>query len=839
MTPELWQRLKPLFYAALKEDPQDRAAFIERSCGDDKDLKLHLKQLIEAEEQGTRTNDAPLVDPNDPVALAQDAPQTATSDQPALADAGPPVTVVGPGTQLGPYRIEGLIGSGGMGEVFRARDTRLNRTVAIKILPRDKVADTERKRRFLLEARAASALNHANIVTVHDISRHNDIDYLVMEYVRGKTLKELIPAQGLSFQNACMYGMQAASALASAHAARIIHRDIKPANIMVTAEGVIKVLDFGLAKLNEPSNDGGNDGNDHLTTIEKTMPGMIMGTAAYMSPEQVSGRPADARSDIFSLGLVLYEMLSGERAFRGETAISTMAAILHKEPRPLKETAPQTPPELERVVTRCLRKQPEQRYQSAVDLKFALEDLQGKSAVDTTPSIAVLPFANLSADKENEYFSDGLAEEIINAVSQVKGLRVGARSSAFSFRGKDIELAEIGRKLGVEHLLEGSVRKSGSRIRVTVQMVKAADGMQVWSERYDREMVDVFAVQDEIAQAIVEKLKGKLSGAPLPSSRARHSQNQEAYTAHLMGRHAFLRGDRASVTKAKEYFEKAIGLDPGYALAYCGLAMCLTSLPTVSLDSLVQPGVEAKRLYEKALELDGRLPEARAGLGSLRGLIDYDWQGAEREFQQALTAETVSPDCLASYGDVLWAQGRLEEALAVYDRASKLDPMIAVFVFAPANVFLSTGDYEKSLQQCRRALEIDNRYWLAHAAGAWSLIFSGQPDEALKALEAMKEQVSPSVGARIPGIAIAAHAAAGRTEQAREIDRQFPADGSIAEAIRAYWFGETDRMFERLHRLVDERSYYVFTFTNWAVYRHLYPDPRFQSLLRKLNLTPR
>jgi eukaryotic-like serine/threonine-protein kinase len=753
-----------------------------------------------------------------------------------------------PGLRLGPYEVLAPIGAGGMGEVYRARDTRLGREVAVKVLPSDKVS-ADRLQRFLREAQAASQINHPNVVAIHDIAESRGVHFIVMELVAGQTLADALPPKGFAPAVVLDYARQIAASLAKAHACGTVHRDLKPANIMVTADGVIKILDFGLAKLREPSDASAMVDNDAQTALDKTMPGMILGTAAYMSPEQAEGRPADARSDIFSLGLVLYEMLTGQRAFREDSAISTMAAILHKEPRPLKEAAPQTPPELERVVTRCLRKQPEQRFQSAVDLRFALEDLQGKSSnvqgdapdkstilekskVDTAPSLAVLPFANLSADKDNEYFSDGLAEEIINAVSQVPGLRVTARSSAFSFRGKDIEMAEIGRKLGVEHLLEGSVRKAGSRIRVTVQLVKAADSFQVWSERYDREMTDVFAVQDEIAQAVVEKLKGKLSVAPPPSSRARHSENLEAYSAYMMGRHAFLRTDRASVTQAKEHFERAVELDPGYALAYVGMARCSYMLTLFRAATLI----ESRRMYEKALELDGTLADARAGLGHLRALMDYDWKGAEREFQQALATDTVSADCLYLYGEILWAQGRFEEALAAYERAKKLEPVIAAFVYKPGAVYQAMGEYEKALRHYRKALEIDSRHWIARAGVGWCLTFLGRPNEALQEFAALREVGPP--GSDVVGL-IAANVAAGRTEKARQLDRQFSAASPRDEAVRAYWFGENDRMFEVLHRMADERNFWVFTFTNWTVYRHLYPDPRFQSLLRKLNLPPR
>ena len=479
------------------------------------------------------------------------------------------------GQTLGHYRIEAKLGEGGMGEVYRARDTVLGREVALKVLPPDQL-QADRLQRFLCEARAASQINHPNVVAIHEISESTGVHFIVMEYVAGKTLSETISPKGLETEQVVHYARQIVASLAKAHASGVVHRDLKPANIMVTTDGMIKVLDFGLAKLHEPN----AVDEDALTAVE-TAPGVILGTAAYMSPEQAMGRPVDARSDIFSFGLVLYEMLSGRRAFDGETPMSIIAALLHKEPRPLKEVVPKTPRDLERIVARCIHKEPDRRFQSAVDLRLALEDLQGTADADTTPSIAVLPFTNLSPDKENEYFSDGLAEEIINALSHVLGLRVAARSSAFSFRGKDVEMSEIARKLSVEHVLEGSVRKAGNRIRVTTQLVKASDGFQAWSGRYDREMTDVFAVQDEIAQAIVEKLKGKLSTAPLASSSERHTRNPDAYNAYLRGRHYLWRIDVASVNRARECFEKAIALDPNYALAYTGIATGLFMLPVI------------------------------------------------------------------------------------------------------------------------------------------------------------------------------------------------------------------------------------------------------------------
>jgi serine/threonine protein kinase len=737
------------------------------------------------------------------------------------------------GQTLGHYRIEAKLGKGGMGEVYRARDTVLGRKVAVKVLPPDKVR-ADGLQRFLREARAASQINHPNVVAIHEISESNGVHFIVMEYVAGKTLSEIISAKGLETQQVVHYARQIVASLAKAHASGVVHRDLKPANIMVTTDGTIKVLDFGLAKLHEPN----AADEDALTAAAETAPGAILGTAAYMSPEQATGGAVDARSDIFSLGLVLYEMLSGRRAFGGETPMSTIAAILHKEPRPLKEVAPQTPRDLDRIVARCMHKEPDRRFQSATDLRLALEVVQGNGGADTTPSIAVLPFTNLSPDKENEYFSDGLAEEIINALSHVAGLRVAARSSAFSFRGKDVEMGEIGRKLGVEHLLEGSVRKASNRIRVTTQLVKASDGFQVWSGRYDREMTDVFAVQDEVAQAIVEKLKGKLSAAPLASSSERHSRNLDAFNAYLRGRHYLWRIDVASVNRSREYFEKAIALDPNYALAYTGIATGLFMLPFIATANTIKLLTEAKRLLEKAVGLDATLAETSVLLGAVRVCLDYDWEGAEREFQQAMTSETVSADSLDTYGKwVLWPQGRFEEALSVYERVHKLEPLIPTFVYHSAEVFLCTGEYDKSIQQCRKALEIESHFWMAHMLIGWNLVFLERPEEALTAFEIAK-QLEPQSPTIANGL-VAAHAVSGRLQRAREISVQSGDLSPYSEALHQLYLGEIDRMYELLNEAADQRDAGLFWFPNITAFRKFQHDLRYQSLLRKMNLAPR
>ncbi len=542
-----------------------------------------------------------------------------------------------PGTRLGPYEILAPIGAGGMGEVYKARDTRLDRIVAIK------VSHEKFSERFEREARAVAALNHPHICTLYDVGPN----YLVMEYIEGAPLKG-----PLSTEEALRLALQIAEALEAAHTKGVVHRDLKPGSILVAKSGV-KLLDFGLAKKIgvQPAGE---------ETVTQTHAGTVLGTTAYMSPEQAQGAAVDTRSDIFSFGSVLYEMLSGQRAFRGDTMLSTLASILRGEPVSLR-----TAPEIQSIVARCLRKQPEDRFQSAADLKAALEQAARAGAqAERVPSIAVLPFANLSADKENEYFSDGLAEEILNALTQLPGLRVIARASAFAFRGRENAISEIGERLQVTSVLHGSVRRAGNRVRVSVQLINVSDESQLWSERYDREMRDVFDIQDEIAQAIVEKLKVKLgtkAGQPLVK---RYTDNLEAHTLYLRGNFHLYRLTPADMEQGRECLERAVALEPGYAPAWVQLADYHIANSFFGRESPLQEWPKALAAARQAVEADPELAEAHAVLGWVGALSEFRWDEALRRSDTALKLNPASARSHFWRACIWNALGRPEESLA-------------------------------------------------------------------------------------------------------------------------------------------------------------------------------
>jgi serine/threonine-protein kinase len=596
------------------------------------------------------------------------------------------------GTRLGPYEVVAKLGEGGMGEVYRARDTRLQRDVAIKILPAGIAADDERRRRFDQEARTIAAVSHPNICQIYDVGT----DYLVLEYIDGRPL-----AGPVSPEQAFDLALQIANALQAAHARGIVHRDLKPANILLR-DGSAKVLDFGLAKW--------LDGD---TTAAHTQAGIVVGTLAYMSPEQAGGQPVDERSDIFSFGAVFYELLSGRRAFEGATAAEIMGAVFHRDPPPLEPVTA-----LAGIVQRCLEKAPSDRFQTAAELKSALETVTrptierfADAAVEPRKtSIAVLPFADLSPGKDHEWFSDGLAEEVINALSQVRELKVIARTSAFAFKGKQDDVRRIAATLGVSSVLEGSVRRSGDRLRVTAQLINATDGAHLWSGRYDRELSDVFEIQDEIARAIVAALEVTLLTAG--ARRGRRPRSAAAYEAYLKGRHHRFQFTQGSLKRSLELLEEAVSLDPEFALARWDIAFTCMTLSVAGVMAANEAVVRIRDEARHALAAAPDLPEAHAAM-ALAATLEYNWPAVDASFRRALAAGRVSPDVRNMYSQwYLMPLARFDEALEQIESALMEDPLNLFLRNSVGMIEICRGNEDRGVAALRQVLELNERMYV-------------------------------------------------------------------------------------------------------------------------------
>jgi TolB-like protein/Tfp pilus assembly protein PilF/predicted Ser/Thr protein kinase len=694
-----------------------------------------------------------------------------------------------PGDKLGPYEILSPLGSGGMGIVWKARDPRLDRVVAIKRLKGQHSA------RFQQEARAIAALNHPHICQIYDVGP----DYLVLEYIEGAPIQGPIPAE-----EALPLALQIVSAMEAAHKRGILHRDLKPGNILVNESGA-KLLDFGLAKLN-------GDG-DETQTIG------VSGTPTYMSPEQAEGKALDARSDIFSFGSVLYELLSGRRAFE------SLAAVLRDEPRALEAV-----PALREVVARCLKKSPAERFASAADVRIALEKAATKPA-EQQPSIAVLPFANMSGDKEQEYFSDGLAEEIINELVKIPGLKVIARTSAFAFKGQNIDIRKIAETLGVAHILEGSVRRAGNRVRITGQLITAADGSHLWSERYDRELADVFAVQDEISAAIAGALRLKLSSQ---TAKPRHAPKLAAHEALLKARYFHWKVTPESMEQAKTFYEQAIALDPQYALAHALYADFHFGRTVMGLTSFREAAPVAKALAHRALALDPALPEAHAILCVLASTFDYDWKEAERRFQLTMSQGSVSPHCRLDCGDFyLPALGQWQEAVEQLELAVQEDPLHATMRANLAFCLSGVGRYAEAEQQIRQAIDLDTNNIFVYGLGSFFVYLAeGKLAEALSLAEkavSLAPWFPTAVGAYAATLALTGERARGKELLEKRNDPS-------ASVLFHLTCGELDPAADWVEKMIEERFPTIVVLLQHPVCTSLRASPRWPKLAKMMNL---
>jgi serine/threonine protein kinase/Tfp pilus assembly protein PilF len=788
------------------------------------------------------------------------------------------------GQTISHYRIVEQLGAGGMGVVFKAQDSRLQRAVALKFLPEQLAQQPQALERFRREARAASALNHPGICTIYDIGEQDGRAFIAMEFIDGETLRSHVHGKALPVEELLELGIQIAEALDAAHAEGIIHRDIKPANIFVTKRGRAKVLDFGLAKL-VPKGvaiadaDSGGD-----TSTSTSIAGIISGTPSYMSPEQVRGDALDARTDIFSLGLVLYEMATGRQAFAGGTGGAIIEAVLTRPPVSVRSINPEIPPALEAIIEKALHKDREQRYQHAADLLADLRRLKrdfdlgrtdqaGDSAsllaskagpissasqrisrataqqsgsfraprvAKTIRSLAVLPFENVSRDPENDYLSDGITRSLINNLATVPKLRVMAQSTVFRYKGREMDPQAVGRELNVRAMLTGRVMQSGGSLRIGTELVDVATGSQIWGAQFDRKPGDIFVIQDEISSEISGRLRLQLTHAEKKRLVKRHTEDAEAYRLYLQGHHHWNRWTEEGFYKAIGYFQQAIQKDPGYALAYAGVA---DSYVLLGWNSYLPPKdafPKGKAAAMAALEIAPDLGEAHTDLATVLWLHDWQWPEAQREFQRSLELNPCYPTANHYYAECLMTMGRNAEALTRMKKSLELDPLSLIINVAIGWAHYHARQYNEAVAQLLRTVELDPNYPMTY----WilGLIYrkTGRSDLAISAGE---KGVNLSGGSPLMRAALAqTFATAGAADKAIQIVGEL--NGLAKQRYVAPHFfagiyiglGEHDRAIEYLEKSYAEHCH-------WLIYLHIDPsvddlrsDPRFQDLLRRVGL---
>ncbi len=789
------------------------------------------------------------------------------------------------------YRILDKLGAGGMGEVYLAEDTRLGRKVALKFLPASYQYDPDRRARFLKEARAASALRSPNIAAIYDIGEHEDSLFIVMEYVEGELLSHKLARGPLSVREAIEIATQVADALDEAHSIGIIHRDIKGSNLIVTERGLVKILDFGLAKqLAEHSKEMDEDKSGRTLLFGKeTLPGVVLGTAAYMSPEQARGLEVDQRSDIFSLGVVLYEMTAGKRPFEGATTSDLIVSILERDPPPLARFSAEVPANLEWVVTKALRKNRQERYQTAKDLAVDLKNLKqalefeanlirtaqldsssgalasrstgdvaarsedsssGIHHSDAAPrrrrtrkaidSIAILPFANASNEPDADYLSDGITETIINNLSQLPRLRVMARSTMYRYKGKAVDPQQVGRDLDVRAVLAGRVLHRGEMLLISTELVDVVDGSQLWGEQYSRRLADIFAVQEEISSVISDKLRLKLSGKEKKQLSKRHTENTEAYQLYLKGRFYWNKWTEEGFNKSIEYYEQAISLDPQFGLAYSGLSDTYGALWYFNFLTAQEALPKATAMALKAIEIDERLAEAHLSLANAKFFYEWDWPAAEREYKRAIELNPSCANAHHMYGFYLLTMEKVDEAIKEIKRAQELDPLSVVISGAMSMAYYYTRQYDRAIKETLKSIELDPNFLLAYEGLGFFYEMTGRFDEAVEGY--LKALVLWGGTPEIIAALREAYREAGmrgfwqkRLDIALEQMKEsyFPAY-FIAEFYAT--LGEKDKAFEWLDRAYEERAGFLVHIKVEPSFDTIRDDPRFAALLKRIGL---
>jgi serine/threonine-protein kinase len=808
MTPEQWKKVTAMFHAVKEMPLREREEYLLTAHPDEPQLRHEVERLLKTDE-GSGSFLRPL---------------------PSFDSPASPRGVANAGQQVLHYQVIEKVGEGGMGEVYKARDLTLDRVVALKFLAPSFQIQKENQIRFLQEAKMASALDHPNICTIHGIEQtQNGQPFVVMAFYDGETIREKIRRGVLPEAEAVRLALQTGSGLMKAHSVGIVHRDIKPANVIVTRDGLAKILDFGIAKF------WGTEG--------LTQRGVSVGTIGYMSPEQALGEPTDHRTDIWALGIMLYEMLTARPPFPGNHFTTVLTSILHEEPAPSNAS-----PELEKVIRRSLAKDLEKRYQS---MKEVIEDLKsfqdrwvrGKAQVgggEIVPTLAVLPFVSLSPNPDTDYFSSGLTDELISTLSRIDWLRVVSRTTIFQFKGQPIDVRELGRKLNVATVLEGSVREFQNKIRVSVQLVDATDGYQLWSETYNRRLDDVFAVQDEIAQNVVTTLAPLLRGAQQDSIK-QDTANREAYRLYLKGRHHCRHWTPENLERGLQYLEQALKLDPNFARARAAVAVAELLKGSWGLVPGTDAWTRVKSAAEAALVTDKNLAEAHACLAAILVANDWNWQEAQREFNLAISLEPADALLRDWYcGFFLVPQGLVKEAIAIAHRRLDLDPLSP-----PANASLGwfyflDKQLEQAIAQARTAIELSPQDLEPHWTLGLSNLGLGRVLEAIQSFEGARSLVPDNTFTL--SLLTVGHAAAGRFGEAADLlddleqqsRQRYVAPTHLAWASIA--LGRIARAFDWLDEACQVREVMLLYLKVLPIFDPIRADPRYQQLLQKVKL---
>ena len=871
MTPARLQTIKEIFHAALDCEPDQLNAFLDETCAGDEVLHANVEALLASHRQAGNFIETPVA------SLAASIVENGRAD-----------LLIG--QTIGHYKISKRIGSGGMGEVYLASDISASRKAALKLLPERFTGDAERLKRFQQEAHAVVGLNHPNILTVYEIGEDHSIHYIASELIEGETLRQRLTRGRIQLSEAVDVAIQVASALAAAHERGIVHRDIKPENIMLRPDGYVKVLDFGIAKLAESAFAEGTADRVEPMTLAETNLGSILGTARYMSREQACGAQVDKSTDIWSLGVVLYEMVTGHAPFIGDTPKEVMSEILEREPPLLTKYIAHPPAEVQQIISKTLRKDREERYHSAHELLQALKELRRKlefeaelegspaarswlrrtrsrtlvvlillvaalalalpfywhrnatTATSLDKSIAVLPFENASKDPNAEYLSEGISEALINSLTELQRLRVIARSTAFQYKGKDVDPRRVGRELQVAAVLTGRVRQSQDALSIQVDLVDAVTGEQLWGEEYVRKISDVVAVKQAIAREVTAKLKLKLTGEEQRRLAKDDGTNTEAYRFYLRGRYFWNKRTPDGIKQAIAEFQQAIERDPHFALGYVGLADCYTGLTFYNFAAPHETMPRAKESAIKALALDNTLAEAHASLAHILMNYDWNWSEAEKEFRRSIE---LKPDYATAHQwyaiHYLTATGRLEEAVQEMKKALELDPASLVMnTFMGATLYYA-GRYDEAIDQCRRTIEMDPNFAVAH----WHLGLAYEQKQILDAAtEEFKKAISLSGGSPLMRAALGrAYAESQKKHEANEMlnelnelaKRQYVSAYEVAKIYVA--LGNSEQAFQLLTKASAEHSFHLVNLNVCPQLNSVRSDPRFQDVVQRVGLS--